>query len=72
MKFLDEAKVYVASGAGGNGCVSFLRLKFIEFGLLAVSLLIIFGLVATSPRNQPPAAEIAEAGEPEISPMQKL
>jgi GTP-binding protein len=32
MKFLDEAKVYIASGAGGNGCVSFLRLKFIEFG----------------------------------------
>ena len=32
MKFLDEAKVYVASGAGGNGCVSFRREKFIEFG----------------------------------------
>src|SRR6186997_2163804 len=32
MKFLDEAKVYVKSGDGGNGCVSFLRLKFIEFG----------------------------------------
>jgi len=32
MKFLDEAKVYIASGAGGNGCVSFLRQKFIEFG----------------------------------------
>ena len=32
MKFLDEAKVYIASGAGGNGCVSFRREKFIEFG----------------------------------------
>ena len=32
MKFLDEAKVYVSSGAGGNGCVSFRREKFIEFG----------------------------------------
>ncbi len=32
MKFLDEAKVYVASGAGGNGCVAFRREKFIEFG----------------------------------------
>jgi GTPase len=32
MKFLDEAKVYIASGAGGNGCVAFLREKFIEFG----------------------------------------
>jgi GTP-binding protein len=32
MKFLDEAKVYIQSGAGGNGCVSFLREKFIEFG----------------------------------------
>jgi|HubBroStandDraft_1064217.scaffolds.fasta_scaffold536291_2 hypothetical protein len=48
-------------------------LKFVEFGLLAVSLLIIFGLVATSPRSQPPAAaEIAEASEPEIGPLQKL
>jgi GTPase len=32
MKFLDEAKVYIKSGAGGNGCVSFRREKFIEFG----------------------------------------
>jgi GTP-binding protein len=32
MRFLDEAKVYVQSGAGGNGCVSFRREKFIEFG----------------------------------------
>jgi GTP-binding protein len=32
MKFLDEAKVYIFSGAGGNGCVSFRREKFIEFG----------------------------------------
>jgi GTP-binding protein len=32
MKFLDEAKVYVQSGAGGNGCISFRREKFIEFG----------------------------------------
>jgi GTP-binding protein len=32
MKFLDQAKVYVKSGAGGAGCVSFHRAKFIEFG----------------------------------------
>ncbi len=32
MKFLDEAKIYVASGKGGNGCVSFRREKFIEYG----------------------------------------
>ena len=32
MKFLDEAKVYMRSGDGGNGCVSFRREKFIEFG----------------------------------------
>ena len=32
MKFLDQAKVYVRSGAGGNGCVSFRREKYIEFG----------------------------------------
>ena len=32
MKFLDEAKVHVRSGDGGNGCVSFRREKFIEFG----------------------------------------
>jgi GTP-binding protein len=32
MKFLDQAKVYIRSGNGGNGCVSFRREKFIEFG----------------------------------------
>src|SRR3546814_17352132 len=32
MKFLDEAKVFLKSGDGGNGCVSFRREKFIEFG----------------------------------------
>ncbi len=32
MKFLDIAKVYAASGAGGNGCVAFRREKFIEYG----------------------------------------
>ena len=32
MKFLDEAKVYIRSGDGGNGCISFRREKFIEFG----------------------------------------
>ncbi len=32
MKFLDQAKIYVASGNGGAGCVSFRREKFIEFG----------------------------------------
>jgi len=32
MKFLDEAKVYVRSGAGGAGAVSFRREKFIEYG----------------------------------------
>jgi GTP-binding protein len=32
MKFLDQAKVFVRSGDGGNGSVSFRREKFIEFG----------------------------------------
>jgi GTPase len=32
MKFLDRAKIYVRSGDGGAGCVSFRREKFIEFG----------------------------------------
>ncbi|WP_122073769.1 GTPase ObgE [Pseudophaeobacter sp. EL27] len=32
MKFLDLAKVYVRSGGGGNGCVSFRREKYIEYG----------------------------------------
>ena len=32
MKFLDQAKIFIASGAGGAGCVSFRREKFIEFG----------------------------------------
>ncbi|MDR1910346.1 MAG: GTPase ObgE [Holosporales bacterium] len=32
MKFLDRAKIYVKAGDGGNGCCSFRREKFIEFG----------------------------------------
>ncbi|MBI1360166.1 MAG: GTPase ObgE [Alphaproteobacteria bacterium] len=32
MKFLDQCKVYVRSGDGGDGCVSFRREKFIPFG----------------------------------------
>ena len=32
MKFLDLAKVTIRSGSGGNGCVSFRREKFIEYG----------------------------------------
>lgn len=32
MKFLDEAKIYIKAGDGGNGAKSFRREKFIEFG----------------------------------------
>lgn len=32
MKFLDEAKIYIKAGNGGNGCVSFLRAKFMPDG----------------------------------------
>lgn len=32
MKFIDEAKIAVIAGNGGNGCVSFRREKFIPFG----------------------------------------
>lgn len=32
MKFLDQVKIYVQSGDGGAGCVSFRREKYIEFG----------------------------------------
>src|SRR6266571_3636218 len=32
MKFLDQAKIQIRSGDGGNGCVAFRREKFIEFG----------------------------------------
>ena len=32
MKFLDRAKIYVKAGDGGNGCVSFRREKYVEFG----------------------------------------
>jgi GTP-binding protein len=32
MKFLDQAKVFIRSGDGGAGAVSFRREKFIEFG----------------------------------------
>jgi GTP-binding protein len=32
MKFLDQVKIWVKAGDGGNGCVSFRREKYIEFG----------------------------------------
>ena len=32
MKFLDQSKIYIASGKGGKGCVSFRREKYVEFG----------------------------------------
>ena len=32
MQFLDQAKIYLQSGKGGNGCISFRREKYIEFG----------------------------------------
>lgn len=32
MKFVDEATIRVEGGKGGNGCISFLRLKYMPFG----------------------------------------
>jgi GTP-binding protein len=32
MKFLDQAKIYLSSGHGGPGCLSFRREKYIEYG----------------------------------------
>ena len=32
MHFLDQAKIYIRSGQGGPGAVSFRREKFVEFG----------------------------------------
>lgn len=32
MKFLDLAKVYIRSGAGGSGAISFRREKYVEYG----------------------------------------
>lgn len=32
MKFLDQVKVYIRSGDGGSGAISFRREKFLEFG----------------------------------------
>jgi GTP-binding protein len=32
MKFLDECRVYIKSGKGGNGCVGFRREKYVELG----------------------------------------
>lgn len=32
MKFLDQTKIYIASGGGGAGCASFRREKYVEYG----------------------------------------
>jgi len=32
MHFLDQAKIFIRSGAGGPGAVSFRREKFVEYG----------------------------------------
>lgn len=32
MKFVDEVRIHVRAGAGGNGCMSFRREKYVEFG----------------------------------------
>ena len=32
MHFLDQAKIYIRSGQGGPGAVSFRREKYIEYG----------------------------------------
>ncbi|MDD4519779.1 MAG: GTPase ObgE [Alphaproteobacteria bacterium] len=32
MKFLDQAKIYLKAGDGGNGCIAFRHEKFVEYG----------------------------------------
>jgi len=32
MQFLDQAKIFLKSGNGGNGCISFRREKYVELG----------------------------------------
>lgn len=32
MKFFDEATIHIAAGDGGNGCLSFRREKYVEYG----------------------------------------
>jgi GTPase len=32
MKFLDQCKIFLSSGQGGDGCVSFRREKFVQYG----------------------------------------
>ncbi len=50
MKFLDLAKVFIRSGSGGAGAISFRREKFIEYGgLMGVTV----DAAVQSGRNQP-------------------
>ncbi|MFC1679738.1 GTPase ObgE, partial [Elusimicrobiota bacterium] len=32
MKFIDKVRIYAKAGPGGDGCLSFLREKYREFG----------------------------------------
>ncbi|GHF20464.1 GTPase Obg [Kordiimonas sediminis] len=32
MKFVDQTRIFIKSGDGGNGCVSFRREKYVEYG----------------------------------------
>ena len=51
MKFLDQAKIYLKSGDGGRGCVSFRREKYIEFGEKHIILILRFINIKSYLRN---------------------